>query len=245
MSFLGLIDWLNGASTVFQLYQGDSSHYSCLSWVSPVLGWGSEVSCPRTLPWKNPEDPVLLEPRTPGYIELFLLVYFSNFICQSYRSSVKTIAIQLVAYSYLILTLYQTTKAPPWWLSGELVGTHDLVVVSSWPGWSKLSSQTLYHWTTQDPWGSEVSCPRILPRKAQCSSIFEPFEFTMRSGENASNNQHFCFFHIFLANERSPYQTLPGFKILSKEAFWKQFLLFLQCFMLYQGYPSWICCLQN
>ena len=23
------------------------------SWVSPVLGWGSEVSCPRTLPRKN------------------------------------------------------------------------------------------------------------------------------------------------------------------------------------------------
>ena len=37
-----------------------------LSWVSPVLGWGSEVSCPRTLPRKNPEDPVRLEPRTPG-----------------------------------------------------------------------------------------------------------------------------------------------------------------------------------
>ena len=30
----------------------DSSHYSGLSWVSPVLGWGSEVSCPRTLPQK-------------------------------------------------------------------------------------------------------------------------------------------------------------------------------------------------
>ena len=27
---------------------------------------GSEVSCPRTLPQKNPEDPVRLEPRTPG-----------------------------------------------------------------------------------------------------------------------------------------------------------------------------------
>ena len=27
---------------------------------------GSEVSCPRTLPRKNPEDPVRLEPRTPG-----------------------------------------------------------------------------------------------------------------------------------------------------------------------------------
>ena len=36
------------------------------SWVSPVLGWGSEVSCPRTLPRKNPQDPVRLEPRTPG-----------------------------------------------------------------------------------------------------------------------------------------------------------------------------------
>ena len=27
---------------------------------------GSEVSCPKTLPRKNPEDPVWLEPRTPG-----------------------------------------------------------------------------------------------------------------------------------------------------------------------------------
>ena len=50
-------------STVFQSYHGDSSHYSCLSWVSPVLGWDSEVSCPRTLPRKNP---VRLEPSTPG-----------------------------------------------------------------------------------------------------------------------------------------------------------------------------------
>ena len=36
------------------------------SWISPVLGWGSEASCPRTLQRKNPEDPELLEPRTPG-----------------------------------------------------------------------------------------------------------------------------------------------------------------------------------
>ena len=28
---------------------------------------GSEVSCPRTLPRKNPEDLVRLEPRTPGF----------------------------------------------------------------------------------------------------------------------------------------------------------------------------------
>ena len=34
--------------------------------LSLVLGWGSEVSCPRTLPRKNPEDLVRLEPRNPG-----------------------------------------------------------------------------------------------------------------------------------------------------------------------------------
>ena len=50
--------------TVFQSYHGDSSHYSCLSWVSSVLGWGSEVSCPRTLARKNPEDPVGYESNT-------------------------------------------------------------------------------------------------------------------------------------------------------------------------------------
>ena len=40
-------------STVFQSYRGDSLRFSCLSWVSPALGWGSEVSCPRTLPRKK------------------------------------------------------------------------------------------------------------------------------------------------------------------------------------------------
>ena len=39
--------------------------------IHAILGFtstrlGSEVSCPRTLPQKNPEDPVRLEPRTPG-----------------------------------------------------------------------------------------------------------------------------------------------------------------------------------
>ena len=43
------IDWcFTPLSTVSQSYNG--SHHSCLSWVSPVLGWGSEVSCPRILP---------------------------------------------------------------------------------------------------------------------------------------------------------------------------------------------------
>ena len=58
-------------ATIFQSYKGDSSHYSCHSWVSPVLGWGSEASCPRTVARKkkkkkNPEDPVRLETRIPG-----------------------------------------------------------------------------------------------------------------------------------------------------------------------------------
>ena len=61
-----LVDWcFTPLSTVFQSYHGENSHYSSLSWVSPVLGWGSEMSCPRTLPRKKPENPVRLEPRTP------------------------------------------------------------------------------------------------------------------------------------------------------------------------------------
>ena len=49
-----IIEWcFTPLLTVFQSYHGDSSHYSCISWVSPVLGWGSEVSCPRTLPRKT------------------------------------------------------------------------------------------------------------------------------------------------------------------------------------------------
>ena len=36
------------ALTAFQSYHRNSSHYYCLSWVSPVLGWGSEGSCKRT-----------------------------------------------------------------------------------------------------------------------------------------------------------------------------------------------------
>ena len=37
---------------------------SFLGFTSTRLGF--ELSCPRTLPQKNPEDPVRLEPRTPG-----------------------------------------------------------------------------------------------------------------------------------------------------------------------------------
>ena len=49
-----IIEWcFTPHLTVFQSYHGHGSHYSCLSWISPVLGWGSEVSCPRTFPQKT------------------------------------------------------------------------------------------------------------------------------------------------------------------------------------------------
>ena len=60
-------------STVFQLYHGDSSHYSCLSWVSPVLGWDSEVSCSRAFPRGSNEDPMRLSPWGPGFFFFFKL----------------------------------------------------------------------------------------------------------------------------------------------------------------------------
>ena len=79
--------------TVFQSYHGDSSHYSCHSWVLPVLGWGSEVSCPKTLPRKteriqcgsNP-GPLIYESNTlplshAGPVEWFSYVINVQYIC--------------------------------------------------------------------------------------------------------------------------------------------------------------------
>ena len=37
-----------------------------LSWVSPVLGWALKCLAQGHFHEKNPEDPVRLEPRTPG-----------------------------------------------------------------------------------------------------------------------------------------------------------------------------------
>ena len=51
---------------------------------------GSEVSCPRTLPRKNPEHPVRLEPRTPSIrVKHFIteprgsLLYLEAFECNT------------------------------------------------------------------------------------------------------------------------------------------------------------------
>ena len=54
-------------STVFQSYQGDSSHYSCFSRVSPVLGWGFEVSCPKTLQRRTQNIQCSLNPGPLNY----------------------------------------------------------------------------------------------------------------------------------------------------------------------------------
>ena len=69
--FFFVIDWLNSVLRRFQQY---FSHITAtahiihvFNWVSPVLGWGSEVSYQRTLPHKNPKDPVQFEPRTLDY----------------------------------------------------------------------------------------------------------------------------------------------------------------------------------
>ena len=50
---------------LFQSYQGDISHYSCLSCVSPVQGWALKCLAQGHSHEKNPEDLVRLEPRTP------------------------------------------------------------------------------------------------------------------------------------------------------------------------------------
>ena len=66
---VALIDWLNGVLRRFQQY---FSHITATAHIiHAFLGLtstrlGSEVSCPSTLPRKDPEDPVRLEPRSPG-----------------------------------------------------------------------------------------------------------------------------------------------------------------------------------
>ena len=58
-----MIEWcFTLLSTVFQSYYGDSSHYSCLSRVSPVLGWALKClaqghSCEKTQRIKCSSNP--------------------------------------------------------------------------------------------------------------------------------------------------------------------------------------------
>ena len=69
MVFFFPINWLNGVLRHFNSISVISQRQltlfmSFLGFTSTRLG--SEVSCPRTLGRMNPEDPVRLEPRTPG-----------------------------------------------------------------------------------------------------------------------------------------------------------------------------------
>ena len=54
-------DWIvfKAAFNSLQSYHSDRSHYSCLSWILPELGWSSEVSCQ--------EDSVRLESRSKDF----------------------------------------------------------------------------------------------------------------------------------------------------------------------------------
>ena len=66
-------------STVFQPYHGDSSHYSRLSWVSPVLGGALKCLAQGHAHERNPEDPVRLKPSTPG----LRIKYFTTEPCRT------------------------------------------------------------------------------------------------------------------------------------------------------------------
>ena len=62
-----LIEWcFTSLLTVFQSYHEDSSPYSCLSWVSPVLGWalkclaqGHSQKTPRGSSAAQTQDPLI------------------------------------------------------------------------------------------------------------------------------------------------------------------------------------------
>ena len=99
-------------STVFQSYLGNSSHYSCLSWVAHVLGWGSVVSCSRTLPQKKTtEDPVQLKPSTPWLrAKQFSTEPHRNWHGHThFRDLCSDKGIER-KYCVALLTLYQTTN---------------------------------------------------------------------------------------------------------------------------------------
>ena len=82
-----LIEWcFTPLLIVFQLYQVDSSRCSGLSWASPVLSRGSEVSCPRTLPWKTQ--------RIQSY-QLYVDRGFSTHNVQSDRLIIKSASINM------------------------------------------------------------------------------------------------------------------------------------------------------
>ena len=64
-------DWLIDCMVFYAAFNSISVIALTAHIIHAFLGFtstrlGSDVSCPRTLPRKNPEDPVRLEPRTPG-----------------------------------------------------------------------------------------------------------------------------------------------------------------------------------
>ena len=67
---------------------------------------GSEVSCPRTLPCKNPEDPVRLKPRTPG-------LRVKHFTTEPRRTLAKLKGFILVCNGVENTGYGQTRQTPP------------------------------------------------------------------------------------------------------------------------------------
>ena len=67
--YFHLTDWLNCVLQCFQQHfsHSNSSHDLCLSWISTILWWDHEVSCPRTLPWKTQRIKCGLNPGSLDY----------------------------------------------------------------------------------------------------------------------------------------------------------------------------------
>ena len=62
---------------VFQSFHSDSSHYSCLSWVSPILGWvlkclaqGHSNEKPRGFSAARTQDPFNPLPNKPWFLRV-------------------------------------------------------------------------------------------------------------------------------------------------------------------------------
>ena len=100
------IEWLNGVLRRFQQY---FSHITATAHIiHAFVGFtstrlGSEVSCPRTLPRKNPEDPVRFEPRTPG-------LRVKHFTTEPRRTLNKFIQLVLISLDSASWKLYQYSR---------------------------------------------------------------------------------------------------------------------------------------
>ena len=145
-----MIEWcFTPLSTVFQLYHGDSSHYSCLSLVLPVLGWALMCLAQGHSHVKNPEDQVRLEPKTLG----LRVKYFTTEPRGTKESANIPKILKTMSWSLRLIELY---FSPIWTVFQSYHGNSPHYSCLSWVsqviGWGRVS---------------KLSCTRTLPRETQ------------------------------------------------------------------------------